>query len=275
MKTNKSTRLGQRNVRDPAHSGETPAVKRTSHLQRTWSHDRCFRAPCLAETIPIDFFSPNRAIEDAAAPGAEYLEFTPSERLLVCQQLEAAVKAIEQISETAGVLVREFVEVILPYKVARGAGSTSQPRFRGRVLLRGVETVPLASVVGALVHEAIHQLLYVLEYAGPFIVEDKETKEKARITSLWSGRALRLHSFFHACFVWYGLANFWSRPQCSELLPPADIERERSRCLLGFAGANPVDTIGLYSPRVRSNALRVARTLQDCVSGLNLANGSC
>jgi HEXXH motif-containing protein len=238
--------------------GEQPS---TGEDEVTWNRSRSYRAPCLSETIPIDFFSPNTANGNDGIE-AEYLEFSSKERFLVCRHLEAALSHITAVSDVPGRLVKEFIKVIIPYKVAQGHGSTSQPRFPGRVLLRGVEESDTASLAGSLIHEAIHQLLYVLEYEGKFLVDDAEAKANARVTSLWSGRSLELHSFFHACFVWYGLASFWGRAQSTGVFEASSVQRELTRCLSGFRNQNPVDALGLHAQRVRPDALSVAGKLQ-------------
>ena len=55
----------------------------------------------------------------------------------------------------------------------------------------------------------IHSLLYTVELDEPFIL-DREAVENMRIKSPWTGAELPVHSFLHACLVWFGLWQFWS-----------------------------------------------------------------
>lgn len=228
-----------------------------------WTPDRSFRAPYLAEAIPMDFVSPNilSAMEDKTIP-AEYLNFSPEEIAAVCRLLEDTFRGIARASEAAARLIKECVKVIIPLKVSQGGGSTSQPAYPGRVLLRGVDRFSPTRLASALVHEAIHQFLYILEHAGRFVVNDPEAKANIRVTSLWSGRQLELHSYFHACFVWYGLANFWALAKATDAFDKEAVDQELSRSLAGFRGANPVEALGPHAERVRYEARVVASTLQ-------------
>jgi hypothetical protein len=234
----------------------------------SWDPDHPFRAPRLAQTIPVDFFSPHIASANPKIEGlADYMEFSPGERVLVYQRLEDALRAITEVSEAVGLLIRDFVKVIVPLKATQ-IGSTSQPPYPGRVLLRGVEQYSRERLAAALVHEAIHQFLYIVEYAGQFAVNDADTKANVRITSLWTGRQLPLHSFFHACFVWYGLATFWGLAQSSNVFDPAAVDRELSKCLSGFRDQNPTDMLGPHAGLVRHEAKVVASALHGRLQSL-------
>jgi hypothetical protein len=229
----------------------------------TWVEDQNFRAPRLAGTIPIDFFSPNIASTRAVMYSDQLVEFSPAERVAVCRQLEEAFNRIEQTSEHAARLIKDFVKVIIPLKVIGSSGSTSQVAFPGRVLLRGLEHMTLGKLASALVHEAMHQLLYIVEYAGKFVVRDLGAKRPARVSSLWTGRELELHSFIHACFVWYGLSQFWRCAQSSDAFKPDTVHQELYRCLAGFRNQNPVEALGAHSRLLRDDILAVALSLQD------------
>ena len=215
-------------------------------------------APSLANGIPIDFYSPNVTSAKETTVHHDYLDFTEAERLLVQGRLQDAIDRIKQVSDAAAQMVALYVKVIIPFKVRLGYGSTSERSFPGRVLLQGTENVGIATIAAALVHEAIHQLLYTLEIEGVFVV--REPGEL--ITSLWSGRGLELHSFIHACFVWYGLAHFWSFAQGRDVFDEDVVQRELARCRSGFSGRNPIDTLGPAAGRIRYDVMSVARTLQ-------------
>jgi hypothetical protein len=220
-------------------------------------------APYLAGTIVVDFSSPNVRHAKETTVVNDYCEYSFEDVPAVCKALEDALMRITRISELAACLIKRFVKVIIPFKVSSGSGSTSERCLPGLVLLQGITNADPARLASALVHEAMHQLLYVLEYQGQFVI--REPAEQ--VTSLWSGRALQLHSFFHACFVWYGLANFWSLAKACDAFDESDVHREWTRSLSGFRGPNPIDTLHRNARLVRSDALRVARSLQEHLRG--------
>lgn len=219
------------------------------------------RAPLLAGKVPIDFDSPNVANAQETRDHREYLKYSPDEQALICERLEEALKLIETVSENAASLIKTFIKVIVPLKPPTGYGSTSQCRIPGRVLLSGVERCSLAALASSMVHEAMHQLLYIIEFNGSFITPDPDANT-ARAKSLWTGRDLPLHSFIHACFIWYGLSNFWAQAQVSGKFERPQVEQEFSRSISGFCGQNPVETLAPHAGMVRYDVYKIANSLQ-------------
>jgi hypothetical protein len=129
-------------------------------------------------------------------------------------------------------------------------------------LLRGIEEGSLGAIAGGLVHEATHQVLYVLEWAGPFIVEDPDMRAVA-VKSGWTGRDLALHSFIHACFVWYSLSNFWGLARSHEAFDAADVKGQLARSLIGFRDENPVARLAPYAGMARYDVLKIVGTFRD------------
>jgi hypothetical protein len=225
-------------------------------------------APRFAETIPIDFASPNCATVQESDDKREYLSYSADEKAVVCEKLDEAFSQIERVSEAAAYLIKQHIKVVIPLKAAQGGyGSTSQPHFPGRVLLRGVEICPPASLATNLVHESIHQVMYILEWGGPFFIEDADARA-VRVKSLWTGRDLPLHSFIHACFVWYGLANFWTQTAASEVFQTADVEKQLTRSMAGFVNQNPADQLTPYAGMLRYDVVKTAATLRDRINGV-------
>ncbi|MBV9761220.1 MAG: hypothetical protein JO340_11705 [Acidobacteriaceae bacterium] len=235
------------------------------HGQVRWVADQSFCAPKLAGTIPIDFFSPNvaHAKETTLQGRRNYdLELSPEEKFVICERLADAYTRIGEVSEAAAQLIKQFVRVIVPVKSPSGWGSTSKRSFPGRIMLQGVERVRPAKIAAALVHEAIHQLLYVLEYVGRFVI----IEPKDRVRSLWSGRVMAVDNFFHACFVWYGLANFWALARNSSAFDSDHVRQALNECLLGFRGENPIDVLKRHPGCVRGDALAIADAFQSRLS---------
>jgi len=94
------------------------------------------------------------------------------------------------------------------------------------VLSRGWNVAKLSN---AIVHEAIHSLIYKLELQHA-LYSDNDAPEKCTAVSPWSGRTLKLHSFVHACFVWFGLWCFWNKSEDQS----AAALKLKNRALTGF-----------------------------------------
>jgi hypothetical protein len=225
-------------------------------------------APRLAEAIPIDFDSPNALIAQGSDKLVEHLPYSTEEKSLVCEKLAAAFDRIKSANPSAAQLIGEHVKVIVPLKTAdSSSGSTSQPHVPGRVLLHGVERTRVGALASALVHEAMHQVLYILEWSGNFVISHPDERT-ARATSGWTGRDLKLHSYIHACFIWYGLSNFWALARSSEAFEPGEVQRELARSLAGFRDRNPIDLLTPHGGLVRYDVVKVAGTLRGRLQGL-------
>ena len=223
--------------------------------------DAVYQAPRIGEIVPVDFFSPNVAWakQTTISSLADYLEFTPADREIVVNRLDESLGRIADTSEAAAQLIKRFTKVIIPIRVAQGAGSNSKRSSPGRVMMRGVENADSAIVASCLVHESIHQFLYVLEFAGRFVLNEP----LGGVVSYWTGRKLPLDSFIHACFVWYGLANFWMQARTRNTFPEDIANRELTKCLAGFRGCNPLDAVTPYVGMLRYDVWKVACTLQE------------
>lgn len=220
--------------------------------------DGFYFAPRI-EDIAVDFFSPNVESAKRISVPLDYLDFTWQDREIVPDRLRKVLAGIAVASKTVTALIKSFVKVIIPLKVARGSGSNSKRSFPGRVVLRGVESAQVGSVASSLVHESIHQLLYVLEFAGRFVLSEPT----GGITSPWTGRTLPLDSFIHASFVWYGLANFWMQARARGAFPEDIVDRELKKSFAGFGGENPVQALTSHVGMLRYDTWEVARSLQE------------
>jgi hypothetical protein len=99
--------------------------------------------------------------------------------------------------------------------------------------LDGVDTAILTE---AIVHESIHSLLHIHEALESSFVSTAEGWDVA-VTSPWSGSSVLLHSYLHACFVWYGIYWLWHGLTDAAVLPEARRQTRLRFCLDGFARA--------------------------------------
>lgn len=139
-------------------------------------------------------------------------------------------------------------------------GSSSWPHMPGLIGLlcapEGLETS--GRLVSAILHEAIHSYLYMVEAEFPFSADVNRLRGwTAR--SPWSGRELPIASFVHAVFVWFGLAQFWKAALGAEAFPDAAVEFEHA--VAGFAGPDFEREISSLAGRVRPDVLEVFDTL--------------
>lgn len=232
---------------------------------RNWSPDVNLRAPRLNQLVPVDTVSPN--LLDIGSPHVACESHTPQELATVVKKLEAVMKFAESVARASGQMIRRCVKVVVAARTTKGIGSSSHYSLPGQVLLRSSATSTEAEITSALVHETIHQVLYVLE-SGERFVDDKALSNQMTAVSPWTGRRLELHSYFHACFVWYGLVTFWRRALCSPSLAAAPMEArlmeaQLNEALRGFRLGNPADRLLPYREAIYPEAMESVASLRD------------
>jgi hypothetical protein len=89
-------------------------------------------------------------------------------------------------------------------------GSASFRGLAGLNLLINTKTTTLSIIIEAIVHEAIHSLLYQLEPSFGDFFPDK-SNSKIPVKSPWTGTIITLDNISQACYVWFGLFNFWEK----------------------------------------------------------------
>ena|SRR5258707_510030 len=129
------------------------------------------------------------------------------------QCLESSLDYIESVSPTVIDTIRSSVQVIGVIKSSMNSTAVSSMSVR-----RALGSLILANLLAgswrpddvcdAIVHETIHSIIYQLELLNP-LLKDGSSSASVQVQSPWSGRSLDLYSFTHACFVWFGLWNFW------------------------------------------------------------------
>jgi hypothetical protein len=183
---------------------------------------------CIAVTeriantdIVIDKAGP---VDFSARQGSRLASPSVLERISAERTIAEAAGGIRATSETAFDLWRECVDAVAVRTSAEpGAAfsSVSLAYNAGVSLLINTHVADAspAVVADALLHEAIHSLLFIYEeIAGPFVTDVKATEE-VRIVSPWTGKTLALPAFLHACLVWYGLYWFWSMAMARQTWP--------------------------------------------------------
>ena len=185
-----------------------------------------------------------------------------SQLMRVMAGIREASGLLQGAAPLAAMLIREYVEVLVLRRSEDPKFlSSSFSRKIGLVLLTNpnLENVDQYVLADALLHEAIHSILYVYEFVlGDFIVNPQSAPD--RVTSPWTGAELPLRSYIHACIVWYGLYWFWHCVHDSGMGERARKFRDRSR--RGFL-ARPV-TRGLKNglPALSREIVNVLGTIE-------------
>lgn len=151
---------------------------------------------------------------------------------LADQKLHAALALIDTVSPQLSQVISRWCARLIVRRDAshyKNFGAYSARIRRGDIGLINVDhpEVDTARLADAIIHEAIHSVLYYTEgntplllpveritqtIAGQFGSRAKTVRVSGyptHVRSPWTGRPLPLRSFLHSTFVWYGLATFW------------------------------------------------------------------
>lgn len=113
----------------------------------------------------------------------------------------------------------------------------------------------------AIVHEAIHGLVYRVErWVGDGARYTSGALGGARVKSPWTGNVLSARHFVHACFVWFGLANFWTLPSQADN-NPSEAGRLAQTATMGFQSDRFDST--LRDASVADGAKQAIRAIKD------------
>ncbi|MBA4143469.1 MAG: hypothetical protein H0X43_10820 [Nitrosospira sp.] len=203
---------------------------------------RAIRAPTLRGTvIPVDFSSPFLSVNSCFDGGFTEAALNPrADCARVVQKLNSAVALLEQVS----LAVRDFVlsttmSIAVYIQPIPEVSSASSSELPGRIDLvnPGHKIVATYNLAGLILHEAMHGVMYYLESThGAFVADD----EHELLTSPWTGRKLSLHTFIHACFIWYGLFNFWKLSSRTS----SNASSLQETAASGYAHADPASMVG-------------------------------
>ena len=217
--------------------------------------------------IAVDFGSPH-ALDHypaefglvAAAIGVERTAFT---------KIDGALSAMKSISSSAYKNWVSHTQVVAFVSTPAEPSRTiamSTCELIGRVCLLNIESAEWTTekLLNSLVHESIHGLLYKIELAEPLYIVRRDAW-RLKLVSPWSGRTLYLHSFVHACFVWFGLFKFWQLASRSDLAWQCYLDKAQS----GFLRQNPLDNLSEEARRcVQPDVLRMIESMtNNVVSG--------
>lgn len=227
-------------------------------------------APRIHGEAILDAFSPYSWVT-TQTDAEPMLSHTPAELRLVEARIDEAWKGVLAVHPPVSEMVRTFIRVISVKKSQGEAvnfGSSSWGRYVGKTGLTNCHTpyTSVARIMNALVHEMIHSVLYVVERVEPFRLHSRAL-EAITIRSPWSGRELPVPSFLHACFVWYGLWNFWMLHELMPVVPSPDANEMLERARIGFHGPSLPDLLKNIHHELSESVLSAIAVMQDEVTG--------
>jgi HEXXH motif-containing protein len=146
----------------------------------------------------------------ARLPVRRHDTVTVAECALTVDRLDRAMQLLRTVSPNAADAVMRFISVATVRSSSTDVRfvSAGDPTTPGVIHvinahLPGVTHVDLAT---ALVREMVNQALYRWELDHVLL----QTAEDVLVPSPWTGRALSLYGFVHACFAWYAVGSLWS-----------------------------------------------------------------
>ncbi|MFH6944221.1 hypothetical protein [Flavobacterium sp. FlaQc-50] len=173
-----------------------------------------FSTPYLADTkIPIDCFSVYNRMNE---------EHMPKEWLSTTYDYEEAESLTDNLTQIYNgfdpivkCLIQKHVYALLLRKIPEKENlftSGSDGEYVGRIVVCNGHTVEDSVIVDALVHEAIHGLLYMIDELNVWQPSREISSEIGRtVISPWSNNSITIRNLVQAIYVWYGLYHFWDK----------------------------------------------------------------
>ena len=196
-------------------------------------------APLLRKTV-VDGYSPFHARMFRTFPAVETLR--AGEFRLAVSRLSAALEMIQSACEPVIAMLDACLKVVALVRTPEpdGVRSVSEHTLPGMAGMANLdsERCDIETAAEALVHEAIHALVYKVMLSDA-LMSMPDGARRIRVVSPWSGQRRPLPGFVHACFVWFGLWHFWKRASSQNGQAAGLAERARK----GFDGESPLRNI--------------------------------
>lgn len=193
--------------------------------------------------LPLDYGSPYALATDVSGEriraGIVRPPLAPDEVAATHVLLQRAVEATRAAVPHAWTMASTFTKalILLPDPDAPAQFSSgSSGQFVGRSVFANPQLPKVTEVhlAEALVHEAIHAVLYMDEQHDAWVLDPALYAGPIRITSPWTGNRLPLRPFLQAAFVWYGLLSFWARAREAGAFADTLVRERLNECCAGF-----------------------------------------
>lgn len=229
----------------------------------------------IAGLAPIDFDS--AAALHCDLNGVELRLARPrtplaaAEQAVVLDRIGVAMAAIRASAPAAELMVGLFAKLWLvqpdpdaPHSFSSGTSG----QFVGRAVLANAHlaTTGVDHIADALVHEAIHGLLYMQEQQRPWVRDDALYGGTLHTVSPWTGTRLPLRPYMQAAFVWYGLAQFWILAlQAEHGIARAACTARLAMALSGFLKGDLTDQLAPFADRIAPELIDAIATMQGVI----------
>jgi hypothetical protein len=257
---------------DPARRSTQPVWTALGD-RRAGDADGDIVQPRTAGGAVIDWRS-HHALDALPEVGGVATSFTPSDAARAVEGVLAGEAIIDASGPERARLVSSMTSVVVLRNDLGVAGfnSASTRLATRRPVLRNPhrpEARPPV-VADALLHEAVHALVDLLECADPLIL-DPDGVAGRRLRSPWSGADLDVHTFIQACLVWYALVNLWLDALGHRAVPDdVAVEMLTSRSA-GFASGPLSGRLRRYESALSPNAVALVDGAQERVNHLLVA----
>jgi hypothetical protein len=242
---------------------------KSQHAGVGWRPELPYSAPTLANGPAVDGVSPSCTIDggDRLMP---LVMHSPAEFFQVVARIHDAMAQVGDVSPEVVAAIGLGTQVIVCKKTRRrdaGFSSLSWSAFIGKTALVNSHSPELTSarIANALIHEAIHALLFMLDEIESIGIESLEAGNTT-IVSPWSKRDLSPGAYIHACFVWYGLWCFWQLAAASTAFAPAEVAAHAARAAFGFRARSLLAPLAPFRKHLSSEILDSMEEAQETVA---------
>lgn len=228
---------------------------------------RPYVAPALHGMI-VDASSP-RAVGKLVHIAGQAAPIAPAHLAAALDRIDAALAVVRETDAAAWRTLTGLTDVIVVRSdpsVPEHYTSASTTLCLRRPVLRNpfVAAARVCDLADGLVHEAIHCACDISEMVdGPWL--NDASAYGTYVFSPWTGRRLDLHTYLQACWVWYGLWNFWLAALEEGTIAPDDAAYCLARAYRGFYGALAVDRLLAATPWIAPRLLAALASAQAAV----------
>lgn len=228
--------------------------------------------PQIEGFMPLDFGSPFATHVNLSGLNDRNSEPNPPfnrfEKEFLTNSLREVQASLRKTNPTILDFSTRFNVVLILQKDAVNAafssGSTRQ--YVGRSCLGNPQIASVGDVANGIVHEGIHGLLYMQEVQEEWVSDPELRDSTRRVISPWTGTHLALRPFLQACFVWYGLAQFWSQAIANNSFADmCDARDWLEQTLAGFTKAPLLECVCEYSASISPEVKNAISEMQEAI----------
>lgn len=182
----------------------------------------------------------------------------------ITENLARALHIIRFVPNAHKMICRFTKVIVIRKNPAYGYYSSSSRSYPTVQIITNPQLMSVDDIIDSVVHEAIHSFLYSIELIHPFII-DRSIENTFKLVSPWSGQLLPLHSYIHACFVWYGLYFYWMQHDGASQI---EATKKRRRAQQGFLKEDLAKNLGSVCRCLHADLLKGISSMQEIVSSL-------